>query len=515
MRSLRGRLVAILLYVACAGLVVLAVVTFAEQRSFLYVRLDKQVQTGFAAAVSGLRIAEQTGNANCVQGVRHDVDGDAIGKGPIGGNHSEAEQSRWPNLPANGSSSGTFVLPSGSYGAIIGPTGNVVADCVFGYRDAENLRLPNFNLDQLSTTPRTVVSQGADAGRFRAAELNPSASRYRVVVAIPLAETQQTLDRLVLVEVTVIVLMLALLGFASWLLVGIGLRPLDRIGETAAAIAGGDLTRRIEPADPRTEIGRLGIALNRMLQGLERAFKERTGSEDRLRQFLADASHELRTPLVSIRGYAELYRLGATPDEAEVRQSMERIEQEAERMGLLVEDMLTLARLDETQQRDFHEVDLEEIVADAVRDAEVAAPRRAFTFDSDDRCSVLGDAYQLQQVIANLLNNAIAHTPDGTPVEVTLRREGDNVRLDVRDHGPGLPPGAGDQIFERFWRAEGGRERGKAGSGLGLPIVHGIVAAHGGRVHAADADASVGAAAGGGRGGGGGAIFSVWLPLLR
>jgi two-component system OmpR family sensor kinase len=272
------------------------------------------------------------------------------------------------------------------------------------------------------------------------------------------------------------------------------------MGRTADAIAGGDLSHRVDPADERSEIGRLGLALNRMLHRLEGAFKEREASEGRLRQFLADASHELRTPLVSIRGYSELYRLGATSDKEEVDRSMARIEQEAARMGVLVEDMLTLARLDETHDNQFAPVDLSAIAADAVRDAEVAAPGRKITLTADGAETVTGDSHQLQQVIANLLRNAIVHTPDDTPIDVTVARSGDDVRLDVRDHGPGLPDDAGDHIFERFWRSEAGRERGKAGSGLGLSIVAGIVEAHGGRVHAKNASD-------------GGAIFSVWLPL--
>ncbi|MBJ7355554.1 MAG: sensor histidine kinase, partial [Thermoleophilaceae bacterium] len=171
------------------------------------------------------------------------------------------------------------------------------------------------------------------------------------------------------------------------------------------------------------------------------------------------------------------------------------------RMGVLVEDMLTLARLDETHDNTFTTVDVAAVAADAVRDAEVAAPDRTITLNSDGEQNVTGDSHQLQQVFANLLRNAIVHTPAGTPIDVSIARSGDDVRIDVRDHGPGLPDGAGAQIFERFWRSEAGRERGKAGSGLGLSIVAGIVEAHGGRVHAKNADD------------GDGAVFSVWLPL--
>ena len=226
-----------------------------------------------------------------------------------------------------------------------------------------------------------------------------------------------------------------------------------------------------------------------MLERLEGAFKEREASENRLRQFLADASHELRTPLVSIRGYSELYRLGATQEEAEVGRSMERIEQEAARMGVLVEDMLTLARLDETHDNTF--THRRRLRARGRR----RARRRGGGARSQDHArpptapqSVTGDSHQLQQVFANLLRNAIVHTPEGTPIEVTVARERRR-RADRRARPrPGLPDGAGPQIFERFWRSETGRERGKAGSGLGLSIVAGIVEAHGGRVHAKNAE---------------------------
>lgn len=170
-------------------------------------------------------------------------------------------------------------------------------------------------------------------------------------------------------------------------------------------------------------------------------------------------------------------------------------------MGVLVEDMLSLARLDETHDKTYGPVDFAQVAAGAVRDAEVAAPDRAIILNSDGEQMVIGDADQLQQVLANLLRNAIVHTPEGSPIDLDIARSGDDIRLDVRDHGPGLPDGAGTQIFERFWRAEGGRERGKAGSGLGLAIVSEIVTAHGGRVHAKNAEQ------------GNGAVFSVWLPV--
>jgi two-component system, OmpR family, sensor kinase len=293
---------------------------------------------------------------------------------------------------------------------------------------------------------------------------------------------------------------LALLGAAAWAVVRVGLLPLDRMGHTAGAIAGGDLSHRVESTDPRTEVGRLGIALNAMLDRLERAFSARQASENRLRQFLADASHELRTPLASIRGYAELFRMGATSGPEDTARAMRRIEEEATRMGVLVEDLLTLARLDQIADAPHVELDLGRLVSDATADARAMAPDREIAGAVENgSATVVGDAHQLRQVLANLLRNALVHTPAGTPIEVRAARVDGEVRLEVRDHGPGLPPGDPQQLFERFWRSEGGRERGRAGAGLGLAIVAGIVDAHGGRVEARNARD-------------GGASFVVHLP---
>jgi two-component system, OmpR family, sensor kinase len=271
------------------------------------------------------------------------------------------------------------------------------------------------------------------------------------------------------------------------------------MGHTAGAIAGGDLSRRVESTDPRTEVGRLGIALHAMLDRLERAFAERQASEDRLRRFLADASHELRTPLASIRGYAELYRMGAAREDEDVERSMRRVEDEAARMGVLVEDLLTLARLDEIAEAPHTAVRLDALTSDAVDDARATAPDREIAVVGDGESVVMGDAHQLRQVLGNLLRNALVHTPAGSPIDVSVARDGGAVRVEVRDHGPGLPSEDPSALFDRFWRAEGGRERGKAGAGLGLAIVAAIVDAHGGSVSAANAE-------------GGGAVFAVVLP---
>ena len=238
----------------------------------------------------------------------------------------------------------------------------------------------------------------------------------------------------------------------------VGLLPLDRMGHTAGAIAGGDLSHRVESTDPRTEVGRLGVALNAMLDRLERAFGEREASEDRLRRFIADASHELRTPLASIRGYAELFRMGAAREPADVEKAMRRIEDEAARMGVLVEDLLTLARLDEVPDTPHAELDLAALVRDAVDDGRAAAPGREIDLQVDGAAEVVGDRDQLRQVLGNLLRNAFVHTPEGTPIEVTLAAR----RRRRAPRGPRPRPGPADQRRRgavRALLALGGRAR--------------------------------------------------------
>jgi two-component system OmpR family sensor kinase len=247
-------------------------------------------------------------------------------------------------------------------------------------------------------------------------------------------------------------------------------------------------------------VGRLGLALNAMLAQIEKAFRKQEESEGRLRRFLADASHELRTPLQSIRGYAELYRLGASQDPEKAAHSMDRIESEAARMGQLVENLLTLARLDQLPEVSRNRVELTRLVAEAVEDSRAAAPERDIEFSTDGALSTLGDPSQLKQVISNLLRNALVHTPPGTEIDVRVGAAGPNAVIDVRDHGRGLPTDDANALFERFWRAEPGRGRGAAGAGLGLSIVRAIVEAHGGSVRATNAP-------------GGGALFRVQLPL--
>jgi two-component system, OmpR family, sensor kinase len=469
MQSLRARLIAGLLALGAIGLLLLGGITYLEQRSFLQKRVDQQV------SAAGPAIARA-------------VEGDDVG----------SFGNRGPGL---GGPPGAINLPPGTYGERRSPTDATIGSPVLlAYGQTSGYSVPKLP-KHIAPGNYLTVAAAKGSQRFRVlATRSPDTLGGTVVVAVPLREMDQTLARLRLVEALVIGGVLLVLGLGAALVVRLGLRPLDRMSATADAIAAGELSRRVEPATTKTEVGRLGLALNAMLGRLEGAFAEREESEDRLRHFVADASHELRTPLASIRGYAELFGMGAARDEADLEKTMKRIEDEAKRMGVLVEDLLTLARLDEVREDERVPVDLAPLARDAAADARVIAPEREISLSAPDGgVTVLGDPDRLRQVLGNLLRNALVHTPDGTPVEVDVRRVGAEVSLSVRDHGPGLPDGEAEALFERFWRAESGRERGKAGAGLGLAIVAGIVGAHHGSVTAANAS-------------GGGARFEVLLP---
>ena len=480
-RSLRSRLLVSVLAIALVGLLTLGAVTYAEQRSFLMDRVDTQARRA-PEAMTFLLSQEGIGPAP------PDTDHDGRPGGPPRGGGGG---------PGGGPGGGAN-LPPGTFGQRRDANGKIQGSVVVSYEQTATTDRPNL---PKTIEPGHLYTVGAKSGSedYRVYAAGDPFTGGMTIVAIPLHETDQTLNRLLKVEGLVILGVLLLLGIVSWFVVRVGLLPLDRMGHTAGRIAGGDLSHRVESTDPRTEVGRLGISLNQMLDRLENAFAERQASEDRLRRFLADASHELRTPLASIRGYAELYRMGATRSPEELERSMKRVEDEAARMGVLVEDLLTLARLDEIADAPHVEVDVGKLALDTVEDARATAPDREIVLHSAGPATVSGDAHQLRQVLANLVRNALVHTAPGTKIEVSAERDNGDVRVEVRDHGGGLPAGASEQIFDRFWRSEAGRERGRDGAGLGLAIVAGIVDAHGGSVHAANAE-------------GGGASFVVTLP---
>lgn len=306
--------------------------------------------------------------------------------------------------------------------------------------------------------------------------------RFLFVYALPLDDVDAAVDRLVAVEAVAVLAVLAVLALVSWWVIRLGVRPLKQMTATASAIAAGDLSHRVPDGETGTEAGELGAALNQMLGRIETAFDARTRSEERLKQFVADASHELRTPITTIRGYAELYRSGGLVERSELDEALRRTEQEAVRMGGLVDDLLHLARLDQGRPIEREPVDLAALARDATRDAQVVDPERTIAVEADGTLVVRGDEARLRQVLANLVTNAIVHTAPRTPVEVRAHRVGDDAVLEVIDRGAGMPPDVAARAFERFYRADPARARDRGGSGLGLAIVEATVTAHGGTV---------------------------------
>jgi two-component system OmpR family sensor kinase len=308
-------------------------------------------------------------------------------------------------------------------------------------------------------------------------------------VAIDLSDVQHTVRSLVWLQFGIGVAVLAVVGIVSFAVVQRSLRPLSEVEQTAAAIAAGQLDRRVPERDPRTEVGRLSLALNGMLTQIQQAVassessaETARGSEDRMRRFITDASHELRTPLTTIRGFAELYRQGAARD---VAMLLSRIESEASRMGLLVDDLLLLARLDVQRPLEHNRVDLLALASDAVHDAQAIDPTRRITMevlDGPGTPEVVGDELRIRQVLSNLVANALQHTPTQADVTVRVGTDGDDAVLEVADKGPGMSQQDASRVFERFYRTDSSRARASGGTGLGLSIVDSLVHAHGGLV---------------------------------
>ena len=373
--------------------------------------------------------------------------------------------------------------------------------------------LPTITRDDTEQLHGEAFTVDADPGQghFRAVAV-PARGGGTFVLSMSLGEVDATVSQLVHIDVLVGLAVLGGLAIAGYSMVRTALHPLSEIELTAAAIGRGDLSRRVPDHHPATEMGRLGRALNAMLEQIERAFGARAASEararrseERMRRFVADASHELRTPLTSIRGFAELHRQGAVTDPAEMSELLARIEDEATRMGLLVDDLLLLARLDQERPLTVDSVDLTGVVGSAVAAARAAQPERSVEVEVADESdlTVSGDEPRLRQVVTNLLDNALAYSPPESPVTVRLgparRGDSDFVTIEVVDRGPGLTAEQSERVFERFYRVDAARSRALGGTGLGLSIVAAIVRAHGGSV---EVDSTPGE----------GATFRVLLP---
>jgi len=331
--------------------------------------------------------------------------------------------------------------------------------------------------------PFTLDSNGRSSDYRVLARLLPS-SAGSVVTAVSLSGVEKAMNQLRFLFLAVGFLVLIVLGLIARRIIGISLKPLTSVEETAEAFARGDFSARLPEARSDTEVGRLTSALNQMLQRIEESFAVKVASEEKLRRFVADASHELRTPLTAIRGFAELHRQGAIQGEEKTSELVRRIEQESVRMSSLVEDLLLLARLDQSREMTMEPVDVTTVIKEAIASARAAGPDHEISVElpSDD-LFVLGDSLRIHQVIANLLANARIHTPAGTKISVQAHQDDLGTYISVSDDGPGLSEESQKKIFERFYRADPSRVRnGVEGTGLGLSIVDAVMNAHGGEV---------------------------------
>ena len=407
----------------------------------------------------------------------------------------------------------------GSYRVyILDQRGNVLYSVAGADQQAENEPVltgwDSEKVKKYHETGTTVNSRtGSNDWRIMPISLESSTNGQAssMVIALPLKQTNQVVA---LVGVLTFAFGLATLAAAiamTWVIVTRTFEPLARVEQTAAKIAAGDLSQRIEDYNPSNEIGNLAISLNTMLAQIESSFNAQAKSEAKMRRFVGDASHELRTPLVSIRGYSELYRQGALPNDEAVATAMGRIESESKRMGQLVEDLLTLARIDERRESKLAPFDLFHLAVDASNDAYATSPDREVSLVglTDDvaptSAPVIGDESRMRQVVANLLTNAMRYTPAGTPLEIAVGVREDVPGyplsvIEVRDHGPGIHGEDRERVFERFYRTDTSRSRETGGTGLGLSIVAAILEQHDGSVHIEETP-------------GGGATFVISLPF--
>ena len=462
--TLRLRLVIALVVLATAGLAVFGISTYGFYSRAQYRELDSQLKES-APLVQRVLLPEADGGARPDQ------------SGPGGG--------RAPRIPGN----------------VYGELRNVDGAYVVGrlLLDLTNAARPHLPDVLAATSSARFFSTGSVQGSTQwRVYVTRGDFGATIVVATPMNEVTSSLHRLIFIEAAAAALLLAMLAAGSWLIMRRGLRPLEEMATSASSISAGALDQRVAPADGRTEVGQLGLALNTMLSELEDAFGERDATELRLRQFLADASHELRTPLTSIQGFAELFRLDPTGERIDLPVVLRRIEEESARMEKLVAELLLLARLDQTPPAEREPVDLAVLAADACSDAVAMAPDRPVTLDAPEPVMVLGDDDHLRRAIGNLVTNAVRHTPARSALEVTAHDVGGRAVVTVRDHGAGLDPEALQHVFDRFWRADAARVGG--GAGLGLSIVAAIAHEHGGTVDAGNAV-------------GGGAVFAISLPL--
>jgi len=454
--SLRNRLTVGVLVLSAIGFIGAGVGAQALLKNYLIHQVDEQL----------LSVVGGTADRLDQAGIARDDDGDD--RGP----HAARATTPLNRVPT--SISVTVLDP---FGNLVGGIGgdlnsNQVTDYVMGL-------LPG-QVAAFGSKPFTIEAPGAD---FRVATTVLPSSLGSVIVAQSLSDFDKTTRQIGTIFLIIGALVLLFIAFASRQVIKLSMKPLEKIEATAEKIAAGDLSARLENFEPDTEVGRLSTSLNQMLSRIEESFAARTESESKLRRFVADASHELRTPLTSIRGFAELHRQGAVPEGEKTKELISRIEKESMRMGSLVEDLLMLARIDQSREIVMADVDLSTLIKEAVTSAQVAGPEHPITSDIAHDVHTQGDSDKIYQVVTNLLANARAHTPAGTAIHVATYSADDGTYVTVADKGPGLTTEDQQHVFERFYRVDTSRQRSSSdGSGLGLSIVDEVMKAHGGSV---------------------------------
>ena len=481
--SLRNRLTAGVLVLSAIGFIGAGFASQRAIRGYLIGQVDEQLVSVIGGTSGRLNKA----------GIVNDDD-----VNPKRSEMSESRQGQAAQItPLNRVPTSISVTLLDPFGNLIGGIGgdlnaNKITDYVTGW-------LPS-DVSKFGDRPFTVLTPGAD---FRVVtQVLPSAVGS-VVVAQSLADFDKTTRKIGSVFLFIGLIVLALIGVAARQVIKLSMKPLENVELTAGKIAMGDLSARLDNFEPGTEVGRLSTSLNQMLGRIEEAFAVRTESENKLRRFVADASHELRTPLTAIRGFAELHRQGAVPDGEKTKELLGRIEKESVRMGTLVEDLLLLARLDQSRAIELKPVDLAHIIEETVASATAAGPDHPIKVEMPKELYTLGDSDRIYQVFTNLLANARIHTPAGSSINVIARNENDGIYVSIADSGPGLSEEDQKRIFERFFRADPSRQRtSQEGSGLGLSIVDSVMQAHGGKVGVSSKP-------------GQGATFTLFFPAER
>ena len=470
--SLRNRLVVGVVVLSALGFIASDIAARSALQSFLVSQVDDQLAS--VAGGSTLRL-DRAGIAPDENAVLPE---DSVG-------HEEAENVRKSKPSPTPSIRPLRQVPTDISVTLLDSNG-MVQGVIGGDLNTEEISafVKGLTIDDVklhSNQPFSISVPGAD---FRVlARVLPS-ELGSVVVAQSLENVDNTIHQLQILFIFIGLIALILIGLASGKVIDIGLKPLAEVEITAESIAGGNLSARLPDTKPDTEVGRLVSSLNQMLTRIEGAFFAQTESENRLRRFVADASHELRTPLTAIRGFAELKRQGAVQGKEATDELIVRIEKESIRMGALVEDLLLLARLDQSRKLELTPININGVVEEAVMSARAAGPEHPISISvPKEDIYILGDGNRVHQVIANLLANARTHTPAGTAISVVVTQDDNGTSISVTDKGPGLSKQDQERIFERFFRADPSRTRtANEGSGLGLSIVDAVMRAHGGRV---------------------------------